>query len=283
MKCWCVCPAEGPTSFPTIAATTQRPTIRQRRSRCRRRRRAPTRPSSMCKLGYANYYFNKLEQDSAHGRFPGQGDFSGRRRLDDEGRLYTRQEDYERRDHRQGAGPKKTRMRDGRRHRSCRFRVDPLIGPDTKVEDLVLPPASGGLLVALYQYRQLLALARRVLPATSSRRRASRSIRRCPVVQAGLCQAARDVRRVANARPAWPPSGVSGEGSGIWYCRRPTAICSASRSPWIPTTIRARSTCRTTISRTADRCRAHGSALKDKTYAVLTDVQITMENGERPE
>ena len=36
------------------------------------------------------------------------------------------------------------------------FSVDPL-STDTKVEDLVLPPASGGLLVALYQYRELLA------------------------------------------------------------------------------------------------------------------------------
>jgi S1-C subfamily serine protease len=109
------------------------------------------------KLGYANYYFNKLEQKRLLDAFHAKGDFSGLR----------------------GDWTLKAACTLGKKTSTAQiavkaptkedksekvvadidlvgFTVDPL-STDTKLEDLVLPPGSGGLLVALYQYRQLLA------------------------------------------------------------------------------------------------------------------------------
>jgi serine protease Do len=111
------------------------------------------------KTGYANYYFNKLERDRLWTAFRKHGDFSGlggawtieavaeikQRRTD--ARLTVREEP---------AG-KDTRTLTTLTLGAVKYELDPLkAGQDAQA--LKDPRGSGGLLMALYQYRRLLTL-----------------------------------------------------------------------------------------------------------------------------
>jgi S1-C subfamily serine protease len=115
------------------------------------------------KAGFANYYFNKQEQDRLLKAFHKHGDFSkavGDWRIRTTGMKYM------------GAGPRGKRIvadftikvkgaRDGQNdlieaiEDGLDFTMEPLNG-DEKPTTRRDPPDSGGLLMALYQYRQLL-------------------------------------------------------------------------------------------------------------------------------
>jgi S1-C subfamily serine protease len=107
------------------------------------------------KPGFANFYFNKLERDRLWSGFRQQGDFSsftGSWKIDAE---------FE-------ANQKKSVasavLDDQNGHATVRltlgqvnFKLDPL-APGQDPRDMKEPPNSGGLLMALYQYRRLLTL-----------------------------------------------------------------------------------------------------------------------------
>ena len=208
------------------------------------------------KLGYANYYFNKLEQKRLMDAFRTKGDFSGLRgdwtmkAVCTLGKKTTSAQITVKAPTKEDKNERVVAEID-----LVDFSVDPL-STDTKVEDLVLPPASGGLLVALYQYRQLLAFGDKGFTGDFSHGGVAPFYPPLPGDAKPDYAKQRVMCEVLRTRLAGVPAR--------WYFSKPTAICSASRSPWIPTTIRARSTCRTTISRTADRCRAHGGSLQGK-------------------
>jgi S1-C subfamily serine protease len=113
------------------------------------------------KPGFANFYFNKLERDRLLTDFRKHGDFR------DLSGGWTIEGEFEIRQKKSPAtvvlGEEKTA--DGKSTRAVvrltlggvGFKVDPLkTGQDP--QDLAEPPGSGGLLLALYQYRRLLTL-----------------------------------------------------------------------------------------------------------------------------
>ena len=115
------------------------------------------------KAGFANYYFNKLERDRLLAAFHKHGDFSkvqGTWTMKAAGQLYT-------------GGPRGKRIAalvavkdkgaaDGKNDAvqaiidGIDFSLEPL-NINEKSATFKEPPGSGGLLVALYQYRQMLA------------------------------------------------------------------------------------------------------------------------------
>jgi serine protease Do len=131
----------------------------------------PTRPSPASKLfvakpGFANYYFNKLQQEQLWGRFQKYGDFSpfrGDWTIKATGLLYNG-----------GARGKRITAvfsvkdrgsKDGKNDLvqavidELPYNLEPL-KVDEKPDAFTDPPGSGGLLTALYQYRNLLAFGR---------------------------------------------------------------------------------------------------------------------------
>ena len=151
---------------------------------------------------------------------------------------------------------------------SIRFRTD------TKVEDLSLAArASGGLLVALYQYRQLLAFGDKGFSGDFSHGGVEPFYPPLPGDAAPDYAKQRVMCEVLRTR-------LAGVRRQVVLLARPTATCSASRSPWTATTIRAKSTCRTTIRRTAVLPGRMEVRYKDKTYAILNVNQLENGSGE---
>lgn len=126
----------------------------------------PSKPSPALKFfeakpGFANYYFNRQERDRLLASFRRQGDFSGLtgdwtldceaeiKQRKTEARLAVREE--------KSLEEKTARTISSLSLSGVRYELDPLLdGQD--VRNLKDPPGSGGLLLALYQYRRLLVL-----------------------------------------------------------------------------------------------------------------------------
>ena len=122
---------------------------------------SPANKLYQAKSGFANYYFNRLERDRLWAGFKKHGDFST------QSGAWTIEAEFE-------SNQKKTPAKivisdekgtDGKARGTIArltlgevsFQVEPL-KPDQSPSDLKEPPNSGGLLVALYQYRRLLTL-----------------------------------------------------------------------------------------------------------------------------
>jgi hypothetical protein len=108
------------------------------------------------KTGFANYYFNKLERDRLMDAFHHQGDFTGfqgqwtLKTGGVIGKKPTTAEISVRPPAKDQKNEQIVATVDG-----IDYAIDPL-STETKLSDLMQPPDSGGLLLALYQYRQLL-------------------------------------------------------------------------------------------------------------------------------
>jgi serine protease Do len=110
------------------------------------------------KAGFANYYFNKLERDKLMNTVKGQGDFStvqGTWIIKGKGLVKGREADVEVSIRDKGGKDGKSdlieALVDG-----LDYSLEPL-SSEKKLDVFKDPPGSGGMLIALYQYRQLLA------------------------------------------------------------------------------------------------------------------------------
>jgi hypothetical protein len=128
--------------------------------------KVPAKPSPASKLyeakaGFANFYFNKLERDRLWSAFRNQGDFStqtGEWKLAGELELGGKKNGFT-------ATVGDEKGTDGKPGRTRviftigvgRYDLDPL-ATGQKIDALAQPPRSGGLLMALYQYRRLLTM-----------------------------------------------------------------------------------------------------------------------------
>lgn len=113
------------------------------------------------KSGYANYWFNRHERDRLWNAFRKHGDFSpltGSWQI--EGELETRQQRLECRItlvEEKDAEKKADRLMVRLLLGGVKYELDPLRAGQS-LQNLKDPPASGGLMLALYQYRRLLTL-----------------------------------------------------------------------------------------------------------------------------
>jgi S1-C subfamily serine protease len=127
-------------------------------------RRPPAPPNSPAmklyepRRGFANYYFNRIERDRLLADFKSLGDFStvaGAWEIVGEGELKQGKSDLQAtiRDEASSTGSTRTLVVSALGH--AHFQLDPL-KIDPEAHSLKDPPGSGGLLMALYQYRRLL-------------------------------------------------------------------------------------------------------------------------------
>jgi S1-C subfamily serine protease len=114
------------------------------------------------KPGFANFYFNKLERDRLLKAFRAHGDFTGQTGewvMDAEGEIKGTKTTvkFVIRDEKDKDGKATSTVVHFSRGGVELYALDPL-KPDQSPDELKNPPGSGGLMAALFQYRQLLAL-----------------------------------------------------------------------------------------------------------------------------
>ena len=129
--------------------------------------KVPVKPSPASKFyeakaGFANYYFNKLERDRLWAGFRKHGDFAslgGEWKISGELELGARKSgitllvtEQPGTDGKPGKTVSRLLLGEGK------YEVDPL-EPGQKLDALMQPPNSGGLLMAVYQFRRLLVAA----------------------------------------------------------------------------------------------------------------------------
>ncbi len=237
----------------------------------------------VAKPGFANYYFNKQERDSLLDAFHRRGDFTGRQGLwtvkadciigkkTSSAEVSVRPPDKDQKNEQIAA------TIDG-----IDYALDPLSTDpeETKLENLMRPKDSGGLLLALYQYRQLLTQGEKGFtgeyvhggvepfypPSVVGSPPDYRKRVMCDVLrtnQAGV--AAKWYFRRSDQDKWYMPQAPTGELIGF------EAAVDHDEDP-----------CEVYLS---DYAQQEGGSLpgrmevryKDKTYAVLTNVQFTME------
>lgn len=129
--------------------------------------KVPAKPSPASKLyeakaGFANFYFNKMERTRLWNAFRKQGDFStlaGEWKLTGELELRGKKNDFSVTvGDEKGADGKPGRTRVILTIGVGKYELDPL-ATGQKLDALLQPPGSGGLLMAFYQYRRLLTMA----------------------------------------------------------------------------------------------------------------------------